>query len=141
MKILETIHLIASDSDWSYVYRIRLGWCIVGPVMDCDSKGLISCHRMTVRDSSTSQVVSLHFGIKDSIKGFTLKEIFRMMYSNDVSELALLLSKIMTSSSEMSVEDRKFLQVLEKETKKKDDHYVVPLPFSDENQVITDFRK
>lgn len=66
-------------------------------------------------DSSTSQVASLHFGIKAFIKGITLKKIFRMMYRNDISELAL-------SGSKVSVEDRKFL---------KDDHFVVHLLFLD----------
>lgn len=115
MKILGTIQLIASDSGGHHAYGTRLGWCIVGLIMICDSKGPISCQQAVMRDSSTSQVASLHFGIKAFIKDITLKKIFRMMYRNDISELAL-------SGSKVSVEDRKFL---------KDDHFVVHLPFLD----------
>ena len=52
------------------------------------------------------------------------------------SELALLLNQIMMSSSEVSVEDAKFLQIFEKGIKKKNDHCVVALPFWDENLVM-----
>ena len=74
MKTLENIQLVASDSAGHHAYGTRLGWCIVGPIMVCDSKGLISCHQVVVRDSSISQVASLHFGIKTFIKGITLNK-------------------------------------------------------------------
>ena len=83
MKTLWKIQLIIpSDSGGPYGYRTRLGWCIVGPIMGRNSKGPASCHQAAVRDSSTSQEVSSHFGIKDSIKYIALKEIFMMMYRN-----------------------------------------------------------
>ena len=72
---------------------------------------------MAVADASTSKVALNHFGIKDPIKDNNLEEIFKM-YKNDLSEPALPSSKIMMSSSELSVE----LHILEKATVKKDDH-------------------
>ena len=65
----------------------------------------ISCHQVAVRDASTSQVASHHFGIKDFIKDITLKEMFKMMYKNDFSEPALPSSKIIISSNKVSVKD------------------------------------
>ena len=75
-----------------------------------------------VRDASTSQVASHYFGTRNSNKGITLEEMFRMMYKNNFSESALPSSKIMMSSNEVSIEDRKFLRILEKGTVKKDVH-------------------
>ena len=46
----------------------------------------------------------------------------------------------MMSSNYVSVEDQKFLHILEKRTVKKDDHCVVPLPFQDENLVMPNKR-
>ena len=63
-----------------------------------------------------------------------------MMYKNDVNEPALPSSKIMMSRSKVSARNQKFLRILEKGTVKKDDHYVVPLPFQDENLVMTNCR-
>ena len=89
---LRTMQVIASESGGPYVYRTRLGWCIVGPIMNGDKKDSISCHRVTVRDASTSQLASHHFLIKDSIKDITLQEMFKMMYKIDFSEPDLPLS-------------------------------------------------
>ena len=85
---LESMQVTASESGGPYAYGTRLGWCIIGPIMNGDNKDSISCHQVTVRDASESQVASHHFGIKDSIKDITLEEMFKMMYKNDFSEPA-----------------------------------------------------
>ena len=135
MKALEPMQLIASENGGPYAYKTRLGWCIIGPIMNGDNKDSISCHWVP-----TSQVALHHFGIKDSIKAITLEEMFKMMYKNDFSEPALPSIRIMMSRNEVSVEDQKFLYILEKETVKKDDHYVVPLRFQNENLVMPNNR-
>ena len=141
MKALEPMQVIASENGSPYACRTRLGWCIVGPIMNGDNKDSISCHRVADRDLSTSQMSLHHFGIKDSIKDVTLEEMFKMIYKNDFSEPSRSnSSRIMVSSNEVSVENRKVLYILEKETVKKDDHYVVPLPFRDENLVMPNNR-
>ena len=73
--------------------------------MNGDNKDSISCHWVGVRDASTSQMASHHFGIKDSIKDITLEKMFKMMYKNDFSEPALASSKVMMSINEASVEN------------------------------------
>ena len=140
MKALELVQVIASESGGPYAYRTGLGWCIVGPIMNGDNKDSISCHWVAVRDASTSQVESHHFGIKDSIKDITIEEMFKMMYKNDFNEPALPSSKVVMSINEVSVEDRKFLHILEKGTVKKNDHYIVPLPFRNGNLVMSNNR-
>ena len=97
MKALKPKELMANESGGPYAYRPRLGWYIVGPIMNGGSKGSISCHWVPVREASTSQIASHHFGIQDSIKG-TMEEMFKMMYTNDFSETALLSSISMMSS-------------------------------------------
>ena len=56
LKALEPMQIIATESSGSYAYRTRLGWCIVGSIMNGDNKDSINCHRVAVRDVSTSQV-------------------------------------------------------------------------------------
>ena len=51
--------------------------------------------------------------------------MFKMIYRNDISERA----KVMMSQGEVSIEDQKFLHILEKGTAKKVYHYVVALSF------------
>ena len=61
MKALEPIQVIATESGGPYAFRTRLGWCIVGPIMNGNNKDSISCRRVAVRDASTSQVALHHF--------------------------------------------------------------------------------
>ena len=99
MKALKPMQLIVSESGGPYAYRTRLGWCIVGPIMNGNNKDSISCHQVAVRDASTPQVASRHFGRKNSIKDITLEEMFKMMYKSDFSEPAVPSRKIMMSST------------------------------------------
>ena len=136
MKDLEPMQVIASKNGGPYAYRNRLGWWIVGPIINGNNQYSISCHQVAVTDAFTSQIALHHFGIKDSIKDITLEEVFKIMYNNDISEPALPSSRIMMNSNEVSAEDQKFLYIMEEGTVKKDDHYVVPLPFRDQYLVI-----
>ena len=72
------------------------------------------------------------FGVEKSIKDISLEEMFKTMYSNDFNEPdATVAIGITNSVDEISSKDRKFLDIVEKKTLKKDYHYVVPLPFRD----------
>ena len=61
-----------------------------------------------------------------------------MMYSNDFNEHdATVADSITNSVDEISTEGRKFLDIVEKNTSKKDYHYFVPLPFRDDRLVMS----
>ena len=93
MKALEEIQVIKSENGCLYDYIIRLGWWIVEPIANGDSKVLISCHWVTVRDASTSQAATHHFGIKDFIKDITVEYMFKMIHTNDFSKQLFLQAK------------------------------------------------
>ena len=89
MKALKAITVMAGESSGPYACRTSLRLCIVGPIINGVNKGSVSCHRVTFKDASTSQVASHYFGIKNFIKDITFKEIVKIMYKNDFSEPAL----------------------------------------------------
>ena len=66
--------------------------------------------------------------------------MLKMMCRCNFSETFFLSSRINMNSIEVSVEDQKFLNISERKTVKKDDHYVFPLSFRDENQVVSSNR-
>ena len=102
--------------------------------MSGDNKDSISCHQVAVRDASMSQVISHHFGIKDSIKDITLEKMFRMFKM-------ILVNKHFFQAN---YDDQQWgtsrrwniLHSLVKGTVNKGDHYVVPLLFQDKNLVM-----
>ena len=46
MKTLEPVLVITSESGGLCAYRTRMVWCIVGPIINGDSRGPISCYRV-----------------------------------------------------------------------------------------------
>ena len=90
---------------------------------------------------TSSRLAPHHFGVEKSIKDISLEEMFKMMYSNDFNEHDATVADSITSSvDEISIEDKKFLDIVEKNTSKKDYHYVVPLPFRDDRLVMPNNR-
>ena len=59
MKVLKSIQLIACGSGGSYAYRTRLGWCI-GPIMNHESKDLISCNLVAVSIEDSIKEMQRH---------------------------------------------------------------------------------
>ena len=141
MKALEPMKIIPSKEDGPYAYKTLLGWCIVGPIINTETERSISCHRVAVKDVTSSRLAPHHFGVEKSIKDISLEEMFKMMYSNDFNEHDATVADSITSSvDEISIEDKKFLDIVEKNTSKKDYHYVVPLPFRDGRLVMPNNR-
>ena len=86
MKALEPMKIIPSKEDGPYAYKTLLGWCIVGPIINTETERSISCHRVAVKDVTSSRLAPHHFGVEKSIKDISLEEMFKMMYSNDFNE-------------------------------------------------------
>ena len=141
MKALEPMKIIPSKEDGPYAYKTLLGWCIVGPIINTETERSISCHRVAVKDVTSSRLAPHHFGVEKSIKDISLEEMFKMMYSNDFNEHdATVADSITNSVDEISIKDKKFLDIVEKNSSKKDNHYVVPLPFKNDRLVMPNNR-
>ena len=113
----------------------------MGPIINTEMERSISCHRVAVKNVTSSRLAPHHFGVEKSIKDISLEEMFKMMYSNDFNEHDATVADSITSSvDEISIEDKKFLDIVEKNTSKKDYHYVVPLPFRDDRLVMPNNR-
>ena len=92
---------------------------------------------MAVKDVASSKLGSHHFSVEDSVKDISLEEMFQRMYKQDFSESETVVSdSILKNISEISCDDRKFLDIVERRTVKKNGYYVVPLPFRDQELVM-----
>ena len=91
---------------------------------------------MAVKDVPSSKLGSHYFTVEDSVKDISLEEMFQWMYKQDFSESETVVSdSILKNDSEISCDDRKFLDIVERGTLKKNGHYIVPLPFHDQELV------
>ena len=68
------------------------------------------------------------------MRDIRVEEVFRKILQNDFCEEVHLSTRgILGDIEEISKNDKMFLAIVEKGTKKVDDHYEVPLPYRDGN--------
>ena len=79
--------------------------------------------------------------MEKSFKDVSLEKMFQTMYQHDFSETRFVGTSTMLKCGEVTCKDKKFMEIIEKETSKKDDHYVVPLPFCDPNLMLLNKKK
>ena len=109
---LETIDIIPSKNDGTYAFKTKLGWCIVGPI-NRTSRKEICCNRKGVRQADTNEVGKHFFQAKSLVKESGSPEG--------------------KSENGMSVEDVKFMKIMEDGEKMLNRHYQIPLPFRNPN--------
>ena len=119
-KAVEQIESIPSRNDGPFAFRTQLGWCVAGPVSSRQS-GAIKCNRIRVMDISTNSIAEHQFVVKEDIQDVSIAGKLQEMYMNDFNE-------IRSEKKVLSVEDEKFLQIMESEGKLVDNHHQLPLP-------------
>ena len=63
IKALEPLEIISSRNDGPYAQRTKLGWCIVGPIINKSSNKSVKCNHIAVKDVISGKVASHHFKI------------------------------------------------------------------------------
>ena len=67
--------------------------------------------------------------MEKSVKDLSLGEMFQAMYRHDFNKTELVKASTLLKCGEVSHEDQLFMEIVDRGTSKKNDHYVVPLPF------------
>ena len=143
MKALEPVEIIVSQDRGAYAYKTKLDWCIVGPIVSNTNGEALRYNRIAVKDVITGKHLSNHF-VKDP--GYKMRdgveEMFRKIYQNDFCEDVHLSTRgILADIEEISKDDKMFLAIVKKGTKKIDDHYEVPLSYRDGNLQLPNNKK
>ena len=118
---LEPVEVIKSQKGGPYAVRTILGWCITGPILSQPSSST-KCNLIATRDVSNGQLSPHHFVTHESFREDLIRQQLKEMY-----QLEFVEQKTETRE-EYSIEDKKFLALMDKEVKMVDDHYELPLP-------------
>ena len=120
-KALEPHKIIRRQSeDGPYAFLTKLGWCVVGPKGSTNSSSSLSCHRIATTFSNST------FMNKNQIEESSIEEMMKQLY--EIEHVNILPDHI---PDKVSQEDIKFLNIMNKESKKVNGHYILPLPFKD----------
>ena len=102
------------------------------------------CNKIAVKDATTGKLLS-HYFVKDpgyKIRDIGVEEMFRNIYQNDFCEEVHLSTRgILGDIEEISKHDKMFLIIVEKGTKKVDEHYEVPMPYRDGNLQLPNIKE
>ena len=141
-KALDPLKVISSVGSGPYAYQARLGWCIVGPIVNMIENQSVGCHQIMAKDAASSRLASHHFAIESSVKDMSLEDMFQRMYQNDFNEaMRMKIGGFLENLEEVSNDDRKFIKTVEQGRSKSGGHYVVPLPFREDDLEMPNNRK
>lgn len=118
MKVLES-KVISKVDGGTYPCQTRLGWCIVGPIINMISKKIIGCNQVAVIDAAYSNISSHHSVMEEAMNKVSLEKMFQTMYKSDFNKASTIKvnSRVLKDVEEFSSEDRRFLQIVEEKTK------------------------
>ena len=135
-RALEPLEVIPSKNGGLYAFRILLGWCIVGPVGAGGNDASVACNRVAVQDLKSKAIAPHYFAVETEIKDIGIEQ---MLHSADFIDQSS--SVLKESDCEMSVEDRRFMEIMNKECAREGKHYKLPLPLKDQDQDFPNNRK
>lgn len=138
VRALEPEVVIPSENGGPYAYRTVLGWCIVGPVSGGNCNNIL-CNRTAVVEADTNTVGRHHFEVTSKVKEVDVANLLKKIYENDFSEPQFVKGNIPDMEG-LSIEDKKFLEFVEKNTEMIEGHYHVPLPFRNQNLMLPNNR-
>ena len=122
--------VITPSGEGPFGQRTDLGWGIVGVVDPYHSENdpIGVSHRIITKEiplAAPDSQNSVMFSLKTKVKEVISSDILRLMEQNLVDPVLI--------SVPYSQEDKEFLSILENGVKFQDGHYVLPLPFRNEN--------
>lgn len=130
-KALEPLQLVPSAEDGPYAYRTHLGWCVVGPSnkdssTDFSHKVLCTQIRVHAQDVVTGKQTPHYFLSPSRVVDTSISDSLKAMYETEFSER-------FTEGKALSLEDKRFLEIMNTGVKKVAGHYEAPVPFRNVN--------
>ena len=142
-RALEPVQAIASRDGGPYAMKTVLGWCIVGPIAQINSRnGSLTCNRIAVREAGSNNIADHYFAEEEQIKSneeipAMLKKIYEAEFTGQQVRYSSIIAEPL---GEMSHDDQQFLKQMNQETIKVDVHYVVPLPLKSKDDNLPNNR-
>ena len=137
-RALEPREVIPSKNGGPYAFQTLLGWCIVGPVGAGGNDASVACNRVAVQDLTSKAIAPHYFPTETEIKDIGIEQMLHKMYLADFIDQSS--SVLQESDCEMLVEDRRFMEIMNRECAREGKHKL-PLPLKDQDQDFPNNRK
>ena len=138
-RAMELLEVIPSKNGGPYAFRTLLGWCIVGQVGAGGNNASVACNRVAVQDPTSKAIAPHYFAVETEVKDIGIEQMMHKMYSADFIDQSS--SALKESDCEMSVEDGRFMEIMNRVCAQEGKHYELPLPLKDKDEDFPNNRK
>ena len=121
------------------MFKTLLGWCIVGPMINQTKAGKFGCNRIMLASTDTVKPGCHYFTVPIKVRETSIEKMLKKIYKHDFVEPESQYSfnnKINFNYDNFSKNDRRFLELMEREAVKINGHYQLPLPLKDKELVL-----
>ena len=137
-KALEPLEVIPSEQGGPYAFKTLLGWCIVGTIGETTFDTAVTCNRISVQDKVSKNVASHYFARETEVRDIGIEQMLKKIYTAEFNDNDT--SRASENITKMSIEDRQFLDLMERECSKEGNHYKLPLPLRNPDAVFPNNR-
>ncbi|CAB4008562.1 Hypothetical predicted protein [Paramuricea clavata] len=125
-QAIEPRDFVASNNGGPFAVLTFAGWTIVGPLYLSDNENEVDCHRIVVQEIGSDKPSEHHFMVEDSVKELVTPESLNKMFELEFNERHC-------QKEQYSQEDKRFMEKIQRDTEYVNGHYVIPLPFRDDD--------
>ena len=143
VRTLEPREVVSSQNRGPYAFKTVLGWCIVGPMINQTKGGKFCCNKIILASADTVKLARHYFTVPTKVKETSIENMLKKIDEQDFIEPESQYSvnnKINLNYDNLSKNDRTFLELIEREAVKIDEHYQLPLPLKDKELVLANNR-
>ena len=140
--VLEPREVISSQNG-DPTFETLLGWWVVGPMINQTKASKFNCNRIMFTSADTVKPGSHYFTVPTKVRETFIKSMLKKIYEHDIVEPELQHSvnnKINLNYDNLSKNDKRFLELMEREAVRTDGYYQLPLPLKDKKLVLPNNR-
>ena len=134
---MDSLEVVPSKNNDPCAYKTALACFKVWPIETSKmNKREISCNIMTVQKASNLELARHSFAAQVRVKDIEIGNLLKRLYEADYA-----IWQVSQDLEGISTEDRRFLDLMDTETKKIGKHYQLPLPFKNSTLSLPNNRK
>ena len=117
--------------------------CVVGPIINQTKAGYFVCNRIMLTSANLVKTGRHYFSVLTKVRETSIENILKKIYEHDFVDLSHPYSvnnKINLNYDNLSRNNRRFLELMERKSVKIYEHYQLPLPLKDNELVLPNNR-
>ena len=127
-----------SEQGGPCTFKTLLGWCIVSTIAETTFDTTVACNTISVQDKVSKNVTSHYFARETEVQDIAIEQMLKKIYTAEFNDNGT--SRAAENITKMSIENRQFLDLMERECSNEGNHYKLPLPLRNPDAVFPNKR-